>query len=56
MFLSGSDCPEPSEEVWRMRRLIVLFLVTGLVVGLVSVSHLSLLAQSESPQTGEKAL
>ncbi len=35
-----------------MRRLIVLFLVTGLVVGLVSVSHLSLLAQSETRPTG----
>ena len=39
-----------------MRRLTLLFLVAGLVVSLVAVSHFSLCAQSETPQKGEKQL
>jgi hypothetical protein len=38
-----------------MRRLILLFLVAGLTVGLVAVSRLSLLAQTETRQKAEGA-
>ncbi len=38
-----------------MRRLILLFLVAGLMVGLVTVSHLSLRAQTETRQKAEGA-
>jgi hypothetical protein len=43
------------EEEWRMRRLILLLVVGGLVVGLVAVSHLSLRAQSETRTAAEQA-
>ncbi len=38
-----------------MRRLILLFVVAGVIVGLVAVSHLSLRAQSESKPAAERA-
>jgi len=38
-----------------MRRLILLFVVAGVMVGLVAVSHLSLRAQSESKPAAERA-
>ncbi len=39
-----------------MRRLILLFLVAGLMVGLAAASRLSLRAQTETPQKEEKQL
>ncbi len=39
-----------------MRRLILLFLVAGMMVGLVAATHLSLRAQTETPQKEEKQL
>ncbi len=39
-----------------MRRLILLFLVAGLIVGLVAATHLSLRAQTETLQKDEKQL
>ena len=38
-----------------MRRLILLFVVAGVMVGLVAVSHLSLRAQSEGKPAAERA-